>query len=393
MSLRGNVAMTKALLRIRALGATWMVALSAMATTPALSQILPLNSSGFRIIFAPDFSTGHAASARGFRWIDDTKVLFLANDRELSQYEKRADKLVMTKAVPTIHLWDVRAGKIDRYRKEPLADYLCAVDGQVSFGLKRGEEMVIVEGRYGEEHERQLAAPRDETSRLNRYTCKRYRYGDLPRRHGGRAIPVREEHGVLERSGGNAVDAWVPPFRWWNHTAGGSREIAFPQEHISDPLAYSYQAKGYLFRKDGGRAEVGMTNRLYVWLPETNSVRTLNIPGSANWAAMSHVTLTREGLLGVSFLPGAGRQNARDPGPAGIYFFSGPPIGDFMTGPSATSKRASGPLVVEQIIRGLTEEISDVSPDGCLVAVVVDPWNESRTPVRLQAIDVCNRGN
>jgi hypothetical protein len=295
----------------------------------------------------------------------------------------------MVKEVPTIHLWDIRAGTIKRYRNEPLAEYLCAVDGRVWYGLKRGERKIVFEGPFGLETERTVSTPADigGARRVNRFACELYSYRDLPRFHEGRPIPLRKEHGVLEREASDAGTGYNA-IAWWHNSGSDIQKVPFPQESVSDPLSYSSIAKGYLSRENKGRQEIGMTNRVYLWLPDGNSVRTFDVAGSGNWSALSHLILTHAGLLATSYLPSKSR-GKRDPGPAGLYLFGGPLVEEFIAGPSTAPHQARRPLVVEQIVSGLVDAISDVSADGCLIAAVVDPWNEERERPRLEAIDVC----
>jgi hypothetical protein len=79
-----------------------------IATSSAFGQYLPVNPSGYQIVLAPGSATAFLSSARGFQWIDNDRLLFLANDRELSVTKKDGNRTIVTKAVSTIHLWDFR---------------------------------------------------------------------------------------------------------------------------------------------------------------------------------------------------------------------------------------------------------------------------------------------
>lgn len=389
----------------------WYWAFSALiafllATGHATAQLLPLNPSHYRIISAPEFPTGRPGSARAFEWVDSERLLFLVNDRQLSETERRGDRTVIINAVPTIHLWDLRTGNIRRYRDEPMADHLCAVDGRVWYGLRRGERKMVFEGIFGEEREREATPVRinKDGSRiapaLNRFSCKEYWSIEVPRPYGGSALPLRDEHGVFERAGSNAKGdivkgGWLPPFKWWIHFGGDSREIPLPQENISHPLAYSPLAGGYLLRREENRLARGIANRFYLWLPKTNKVRVLDVLGSQNWTALFQPSVTRLGLVAISATPTKDPRAKWDPGPAGIYLFNGSPVEDFI-GQQSTEEDKSGiqrrPFGVEQIVSGLIDEMSGVSPDGCKIAAVIDPWDGERRRFRLEVIDFCGKG-
>src|SRR5262245_49954769 len=131
--------------------AAFLFVVSSSVTSGAFAQIFPLNPSKYRVIPAPEFSTGYPLSARGFNWIDSDRLIFVVNDKQLSATERRDGQAVVTKGVPTIHVWDFRAGTITRYRDEPLGHRLCAVDGRVWYGLKREDRVVVFEGDFGQE--------------------------------------------------------------------------------------------------------------------------------------------------------------------------------------------------------------------------------------------------
>jgi hypothetical protein len=380
--------------------ASVLAALS-VAMSDVIAQILPLNPSRYRIIPAPDFPTGRGGSARAFEWVDNDRLLFLVNDRQLSQIEQRDGRTVITKAVPTIHLWDFRAGTITRYRDEPFVDHLCASEGRVYYGLRRDGKKVTFEGTFGEERERE-ATPRraDKGGRpispaFNRYSCKEYWHADVPRPNGGRALLLREEHGLYERASSNSKGeaekgGWLPPYEWWNHVGGKSTRIPFPSENIREPLGYSDLADGYLFRPLGQQHE-GMRNKFFLWRPRSNTVHKLEVLGSANWNALYGPVLTRAGLIAESSAPTKNRRARRDVGPAGLYLFSGPPIEEFIGTASreGAPRTDSRPFVVHQIVSGLIDERSQASPDGCRIVIVVDPWDGENRRFRLEAIDLC----
>jgi hypothetical protein len=367
----------------------------------ASAQLLPVNSSRYRIIAAPQFGTGYPGSARAFTWVDSETLLFLANDTQLSETEGRGRDTVVKKAVATIHLWNLRTKTIRRYRDEPIWAYLCALDGRVFYGLRRGEQKIIREGPFGQEQERAATTPRiaeggrETYPDFNEYACREYRYSDLPRPNGGRVFPLRDEHGLFERIGSDrdGKPRWEgssPPFTRWVHVNGNSKEIPLPQEIIDPPLGYFSVAGGYLFKRQEGRIGRGVPNRFYLWFPKTNTVRALDLLGSKNWDGLYYPNITRVGFVAVSSAPVANPRTKWDPGPAGLYLFSGPVVDDFIGLPAASV--ATTPLAIEQIASGLVDEISGVSPDGCKIAVVIDPWNREDRVFRFEVIDFCSRG-
>jgi hypothetical protein len=367
----------------------------------AFGQYPPTNPSGYRIIPAPEAPTAFLGSSRGFNWVDNDRLLFVANDRELSTTKKDKERTVVIKAVPTIHLWDFGIQTIRRYQPEPLANWLCAVDGRVWYGLERNGETVVFEGLFGQERPRAPTPPRVGKDGqpvgpfLNRFTCTEYWFAELGRPNGGRSFPLRVEDGTFERLGSdhNGKPRWegsLPPFRRWIHKENASIEIGFPQESIGVPLSYSSIAGGYLFSRMEGNIGKGITNRLYILETPAYSVRFLDILGNQNWGVLSHYTVTRRGLLGVSHVASA-RSAKWDPGPAGVYLFYGAPIVEFLGDRFAA--QAGNHLLsfisYERITRGIVEEMSAASPDGCRVAVVTDPWDQENRRFRFEVVDFC----
>jgi hypothetical protein len=375
-----------------------LAALVLIGAGSAFGQYPPANPSGYRVIAAPESTTAFLGSARSFNWVDNDRLLFVANDRELSTTKKEKERI---KAVPTIHLWDFRDATIRRYQPEPLAHWLCVADGRVWYGLKRNGEMVVFEGLFGQER------PRAPTPRrvgkdgkpvgplLNRFTCREYWFAELPRLNGGRSFPLRDEDGVFERLGSDrdGKPRWegsLPPFRRWIHKENASIEIGFPQESIGVPLAYSPLAGGYLFSRIEGNIGKGITNRLYFLATPGYSVRVLDILGNQNWGLLSHYTVTRRGLLGVSHVSSP-RSAKWDPGPAGIYLFYGAPIVEFLGDRFAarTGNHEVAFISYERITPGFVEEMSAASPDGCRVAMVTDPGDQENSRFRFAVVDFC----
>jgi hypothetical protein len=373
-----------------------------LGASSAFGQYPLANPSGYRVIPAPDAPTAFLGSSSGFQWIDNDRLLFAANDRELSTTKKEKEHTIVTKAVATIHLWDFHSRTIRRYQPDPLAERLCAADGRVRYAVKRDGETVVFEGPFGQEQPRTATPLRTGSDRqpvyplVNPFTCREYWFAELPRHNGGRSFPLRAEDGVYERLGSdhNGKPRWegsLPPFRRWINKENASIEIGFPQEPIGVPLSYSSIAGGYVFARMEGNIGKGITNRLYFLETPAYSVRFLDILGNQNWGVLSHYTVTRRGLLGVSHVPSA--RNAKwDPGPAGMYLFYGAPIVEFL-GDRFAAQTGSHPLAFisyERITRGIVEEMSAASPDGCRVAVVTDPWDQENRRFRFEVVDFCN---
>lgn len=380
----------------------WLSFLFWIAATgsPVCGQILPTNPSGYRITPAPGSETALLGSAHSFQWLDGNRVIFGATDRQLSTIERDGGRLKTVKAVFTLHIWDTRSGTIRRYRPEPLSRELCVVDRRIRYVLRLEGREALFEGEFGHEQEREMTRPRTEGAtatypRLNKFSCKEYWFSEMPRPHEGQVIPLREEDGYLERvaSGPARLPTyarWMPPYRRWLVSTGGSTEVVFPEGEIGAPNGYSSLTGGYLFWKDESRLMRGISNTFVLWRPKENVVRTLEVPGSQNWTALHYPRITRVGLVAKSSTAVRDPRVKWDPGPAGIYRFYGAAVDSFLNQDPASSLLGQPRFGVEQIVSGLIDAISPVSEDGCKLVVVVDPWDQENRQIRLELIDFCS---
>ena len=370
----------------------------------AMSGSLQVNPSGYRIIPAPESKTAFLGSAGNFQWVDNDRLLFAATDRDLSVTEKKGSQTITVTAAATIHLWDFKLGTIRRYRTERSTDRLCAADGRVRYALEHQGKKIVLEGPFGEEQERLPTPARvasdgnQEAPRINPYTCREYFFSDLPRANGGLTSPLRDEDGFFERLGSNirGEPQWegpLPPFKRWIHFKNRSREVEFPQETMTPPLAYSNLIGAYLFQKLNSTIQSGLANRIYLLPAGASVARVLDIPGTPYWNNLHSITITREGLVAMSSEPSRDSRVKWNPGPAGIYLINGAAVDEFL---ARNGSRAIGPrgraFVFEQIESGLIEQMSAASPNGCKVVAVVDPWNKENRSIRLEAIDFCSKG-
>jgi hypothetical protein len=365
-------------------------------------QILPINPSHYKVISAPHTETALLGSARFFQWVDSDRVIFPVADRYLSVTEGQGDEIKIVRSIFTLHIWDIPAGTIRRYRSEPFGGRLCAVDGRIRYTLLVDGRTAVFEGPFGSEKQREVVSRHrvdgaDAYPQVNSFSCKEYWFSELPRRHDGKVTPLREEDGYLERVASAPRDLpapsrWMPPFRRWHYSAGNTSEVVFPPGDIGGPLGYSALAGGYLFRKDDSWLSRGTPNTFFLWRPKENTVRTLEVSGSQNWTALYEPRITRVGLIAKSSTAARDPQRKWDPGPAGIYRFYGTEVDAFInsspTLPSAHGK-TSLPIAVEQVVRGLIDAVSPASESGCRIVIVVDPWDRESRRIRLEAIDFC----
>ena len=65
-----------------------------VGASSAFGQYPPANPSGYRVIPAPESTPAFLGTARSFNWVDNDRLLFAANDRELSTTKKDKERTV-----------------------------------------------------------------------------------------------------------------------------------------------------------------------------------------------------------------------------------------------------------------------------------------------------------
>jgi hypothetical protein len=285
-------------------------------------------------------------SDRSIAWVDADRILFEGLDKKLRDpVEQNHGAPIPMRA---LYLWNVRSGEVTRYSKEPLRGSMCFADGFISYSVRRPGRTVRMEGAFGQEKEVQTALG---DARLNPFNCRWYLSSTLPKPIvGGGIEPLRDGHGWIEHTGSaswfRAVDGTLTPIADSGRTIGTVR-----------PQKYSEFSGRYVF----WRSTMNRT-----WLLSTNGTVELQPQptGRLNAGpvepAADGMTLIRSSEINV-------RANW-DVGDAGLYKF----------------QKSSMP---QKLTAGLIDAMQ-VHMNGCLVAMVVDPWRAAREH-ELRALDIC----
>jgi hypothetical protein len=188
--------------------------------------------------------------------------------------------------------------------------------------------------------------------RLNPFTCKWYDITTLPTPIiGGGIEPLREEHGWIEHTGSAS---------WFRSPEGKLTQLALAGKSIGTvrPQKFSHSVHKYIF-----------------WRGSINRTLLIDTAGSIEIQPQPEPPLHsgqvepagRNGMLLRST-----QINVRaewDVGQAGLYKFS-----------AAQS--------VQKVTEGLIQAMQ-IHRDGCLVAVIVDPWNGRGREHVVRAFDLC----
>jgi hypothetical protein len=287
-----------------------------------------------------------ATSDQTIAWIDKDRILF----EGLDKFEKDPVERISDAGIPlrALYIWNFRTGSITRYSTEPLRSRMCFSDGVISYTVLRVGRRVRLEGPFGQEKEVSVTGE----ERLNPFTCKWYDPGTLPKPIiGGGIEPLREGHGWVEHTGSTT---------WLRRTDGNLTQIVEHGRAIGTvrPQKYLSLADKYIFWR-------ASSNRTWLIGP-AGTLEALPQPkppferGAVEPAA-GDVMLLRSTQINV--------RREWDIGEAGLYSYT--PI-------TKPRRLTSGLIGAMQVYR-----------DGCLVALVVDPWNREGRERRLRAVDLC----
>jgi hypothetical protein len=296
-------------------------------------------------------------------WIDNRRVLFHGSD-------EKPDLPGATQPKPKhfpLYVWDTAENVVTPYAYTGSVNAFCLSDGYVRYLIDREDKGYVRRGKLGEERE-VIRPPEPENPdlviRVNPFTCREYRDPERPRTETLSFWPLRDEHGYW---GLNYV------------SRDPDKPLLFLPKNAAEPTAlpiefrergrmeYSAYANAYVISRLAGLASL-RERPTRVWLLHpTGRVDTIQIPKGPWTGYDARYLPTRAGLLMAS----RGLTASSGPGVAGIYLVNGDQV--------------------EKILAGLIEDI-DVSPDGCKIAVSVDPYISQVRRSRIKMIDVCKTG-
>ena len=318
------------------------------AGVPGSYTVYEMKSTSITLPFSPLNTDEYLA------WLDNSRVVFEGYERQMYGGGNRSVKTA--KSNRALFVWEIHTGRVVRHTRMPLKSSMCLVDGFISYVVDRGGELVFVSGSFGQEKEdpqaRDVKAKRD----FNRFTCKPYDRASLPPpRFGGGVYPLRPDDGWLERVRGGG---WMIP------KSGDPRLVTVPglYEGSIYPHKFSDFAKAYLyFHSNRSKSET--------WaFTSAGDIEQLEFPDGP-WGGGT-VEQVRSGLILRS--KRLGNRSNWDPGAAGLYL----------------NQRGGSPA---KIVSGNVYAMR-VSPNGCVIAAFVDPWDKVDRKHRLIGIDLCKKG-
>jgi len=301
--------------------------------------------------------------SKSLYWIDNRRVLFHGSDEKP---DLPGAKQPEPKHFP-LFVWDTGENLVTPYAYKGSVRAFCLNDGYIRYLIERDDRGYVRRGKLGEERE-EIRQPESDNPdlvvRVNPFTCREYREVDRPQTETLSFSPLRDEHGYW---GFNYVSRdsdkpmlFLPP--------GAKQPIALPIEaQEARRIEYSVYADAYVVSRLAGLASL-RDRPTRVWLLHpTGRVDTIQIPKGPWTGYDARYLPSKAGLVMAS----RGLSAGSGPGVAGTYLVNGDRV--------------------EKILAGLVEDV-DVSPDGCRVAVSVDPYTSQTRRSRIKMIDVCKTG-
>lgn len=311
-------------------------------------------------------------------WIDNERVIF--NGARPDDIEIAADGRRTWRHA--IYIWNLKTDQVEKYADSTRAA-LCYADGYVRYSRIEGEDIVVLAGRLGNEVETQRVrkgtsgntSVRDSTWNTE-LSCGSYRPLQPPHQLPGRKLALREGHGFLYLGTIETPRDRQEPLLYFQHqSAAGIRlPILRWQARLGEITTTPFR-NSYLIYPDqiDGRSDrclpEGFSQRIYRLMTD-GKVEAIHLPSRKEIRCHIDVRGFTEVRTGITARVNTGRLST-----SGLHL---------VRGDSVTN-----------IVQGWTSN-SNVSPDGCRMAVGVSSPSDPRKPVtaefnrgHLKVIDFC----
>lgn len=318
------------------------------------------------------------------RWMDNQRVIFLAASGQTCDRKDKPDSY--KQPLNRIAIFDTRTRQLS-WHGDVGVNGLCYADGNIAYarrlvsdGLCPKDDWIYLRGRFGEEKEQQP------TTSVNTYSClPEAEKNAVPpwlesAKKSGRVFrPLKPEHGWLEMFAGDPNYSQQMTYPLAIHPPGKEdKPIAIDKRVFQPWLDQSYHVRfvryeafknAYLLALDDTSGK-GRENGNFWWLhPDGTTEQILTYGRSGYWQEVrfNGVMPIKNGLLAFS-----GDTYPRSD-KSGVY-----------------RKNSNGELSL--VARGWLESHS-VSPDGCKVALGIDPRGfriEGPRRLQLHVLNACN---
>lgn len=299
-------------------------------------------------------------------WLDNDRVLFIGTSPAAFIPPNPA-------ALPNpsfdLYVWNLNAKSVKRHREGSPYSSLCVSKGHVRFEFDERGSRFVFEGPFGSERlsplDPQVAEERRRNERaVNPYTCREYKWSELPRK-GSRVIPLLEDEYLSQDREPRIGE--VIHWRFWPRKRpsvildmgpepiGVDRYSEYLDAYVLNEAPFNYVFSDSVVRR--------------AWLMDRNGGYRDFTPPTGPWMRGStYVAPTRRGLFLISHAVRAGGN-----GDAGGYLLDG------------------GKL--KRVIEGLPTSFA-VSPDGCRVALPISQVSRDKPNLPfVKIVDLCSKGS
>jgi hypothetical protein len=320
---------------------------------------LLLDGCAHALTVAPGYTVSEIPyAAHILQWIDNETVLFAGARRTGGTLNRHS-----TWGSQGVHRWNVRNGEVVELMKVGEgAAMLCYDRGHLYVAFNRGDERVIREGSLGQEKEIVYKWRSESPFKgvFNPYNC---RYREIPRPTGpdyGVVTVLRDDHGFIEAERPSEP---LPDRKYYLVRPSGERiQITLPC--LARAPRFSVHRQAYVYQDGGGAWGPDVERRICV-IGVDGRVIEHKLPKGPWMDATVYGMPTRQGTLMVSLASLAKAE--------GAYLVKGEKV--------------------EQLLKGYIAAAFAVSPDGCKVAVSINPDTDNRGLTRSAVVNVCERSN
>lgn len=322
---------------------------------------------------------------RMVNWIDQDRVIFVGGSR--AEWE-RFSKEGFEAFVPYLYVWDTKTNRVGIHSKIRNVHGLCFRGGYIRYYMPggTGDQSILKSGLFGQETETMVdrkqntvEARRSRGMLYSELRCKEYAEADVRISPTRLLFPLLDGHGYLNINYNSSVpDEKHEPVFWLKDRDSPPVELPIRKyETAWTNISYMEWSNTYVIETDRARNRVqqstgdwpkNVPRPVYLMKPG-GLVQQVNLPYV--YRVTSNASYFFPMRSGLAFLSKSVSSN--QPGKAGVYVWTG---GD----------------ALHRVAEGLPKAAA-LSPDGCKLAVAIDPRDHSG-PNRyyLKMIVFCAKG-
>lgn len=333
-----------------------MIAVNPQPATSADRPPFILNDSEFQ-----------ASSRHRIYWLDNDRVIFTGYEIDLEKIDKEG----RYGREQNIYIWDTRENRRTVYVKN--ASLGCYFRGYIRYSILNGpskkgpmgQERTYLDMYYSKETWEGEPPEWEEGVRHHPITCKAYRSRGLR----GDYVELLPDHGYLDvRHSRNIQSDKDAAILWHRFDKAGAVSLSILKSEV-DPSHIHYIAFLDSYFMHGwnniAKREVIQPQAYWIMRPDGSVTKHESLGYFGGW---TNATPMRNGLFVITNAINV--HKSLDPGDAGAYWV-------YQNQP-------------QKVISGMISNFS-VSPDGCRVAFVRDPFDarDRESRITLNVIDVC----